>query len=144
MRTRAGRVRAKQAASRQAWQKQPKKQTSQPHGEAAAKTRKNSQVLQSDKTAKTPEDLAAFTASGTAQTPAHNDIICAGFAFSAGAPLASPPSFQRAPVRQPRPAWAAPRQGGLLFSSAFSGCFGINRFAHPPFLLFREWLTKEQ
>lgn len=49
--------------------------------ETAAKTRKNSQVLRSDRTAKTPEDLAAFTASGTAQTPAHNDIICGMLCF---------------------------------------------------------------
>lgn len=47
----------------------------------AAKTRKNSQVLRSDRTAKTPEDLAAFTVSGTAQTPAHNEIICGMLCF---------------------------------------------------------------
>lgn len=92
----------------------------------AAKMRKNSQVLRSDRTAKTPEDLAAFTVSGTAQTPAHNDILCGRFAFLAGDPLASPPSFQRATAAPARPCWASYGRGATFLI----GFFGL--FRHKP------------
>lgn len=111
----------------------------------AAKMRKNSQVLRSDKTAKTPEDLAAFMVSGTAQTPAHNEIICGMLCFF-GRRSACLAAFISAGQRLHQLARHGQRhgRGGLLFSSAFLGCFGINRLAHPPFLSFREWFTREQ
>lgn len=85
----------------------------------AAKMRKNSQVLRSDKTAKTPEDLAAFIGSGTAQTSAHNEIICGMLCFF-GRRSACLAAFTASGTAAPaRPAWAAPRQGGYFSHRLF-------------------------
>lgn len=121
----------------------PKNRTASRTG-TAAKTRKNSQVLRSDRTAKTPEDLAAFTVSGTAQTPAHNEIICGMLCFFGRRSACLAAFISAGNGCTSSPGMGALRQGGLLFSWAFLGCFGINRLAHPPFLSFREWFTREQ
>ena len=146
-RTRAGRVRAKQAASRQAWQKQPKKQTSQPHGERQQKRAKIRMFCDRTKQRRRPKTSPPSWLAERLKLPRIMIYYAACLAFSAGAPLASPPSSRRATAAPARPAWAAPRQGGgggVHISSKYAGCFGGKVSAHPPFLSFREWFTREQ
>lgn len=105
LRTRAGRVRAWQATPPPRRQKQPKKQTSQPHGERQQKRAKIRRFCDRKKRRRRPKASPPSRAAERLELPRIIITYAAGFAFSAGAPLASPTSFQRATAAPARPAW---------------------------------------
>lgn len=119
MRTRACRVRAKQAASRQAWQKQPKKQTSQPHGERLQKRAKIRRFCDRTKRRRRPKTSPPSLPAERLKLPRIMIYYAACLAFSAGAPLASPPSFQRGNGCTSSPGMGSTTAGGYFSHRLF-------------------------